>query len=203
MQRHLTILALALASALPLTGQEAPARKTQPMRDSATHDQLSQTLRMAQQNDPVRNIGPAIGNVEEDPFKHYADRDLIKDSIILCYRGNLTLLPKRSVLHLPDALKSRFEAAEGAAVVTWEDFLKGNRGWIRTVEVSADQAMGREPLDEAVTSAFEGLASVVVATYKGGPISVKPYVAPEVAPTQAEASAATNPAPTGNPVQKP
>lgn len=188
MQRNATILTLGLAAALPLLGEELPERKTQPMRDVATHGQLSQSLRMAQQNDPVRNIGPAIGQVEEDPFKHYEGRDLVKDSIILCYRGSLTLLPKRSVLHLPDALKSRFEAVTNAAVVTWPDFYKVNRGWIRTVEVTRDQAMGAAPLDDEMLTAFETSASVVVATFKGGPISVKPYIAPEIAPTETQAA---------------
>lgn len=197
MQRNAAILALTLAAALPLLGEELPERKTQPMRDVATHGQLSQSLRMAQQNDPVRNIGPAIGKVDEDPFKHYEGRDLVKDSIILCYRGSLTLLPKRSVLHLPELLKSRFEAANNASVVTWPDFYKFNRGWIRTVEVTREQAMGDAPLDAELLTAFETSTSVVVATFKGGPISVKPYVAPEIAPTetQTEAGAGT----TGSP----
>ncbi len=199
MQRTLLFLPLALAASFPLLGQDAPVRKMRPMRDAATHDELSKSLRMAQQNDPVRNIGPAIGNVEEDPAKQYGELDLIKDSIILCYRGSLTLLPKRSVLHLPEALKPRFEAVEGAGVQVWADFFKNNRGWIRTLEVTRAQAMGEEPLDEDVVAAFKESAAVVVATFKGGPISVKPYVAPEIAPTQADAAAAKAVETKGNP----
>lgn len=149
------------------------------IRDSATHDQLSQTLRMAQQKDPIQNLGPAIGKTEEDPAKALAGRDLIKDSAILCYRGFLTLVPKRAVLHLPDELKDRFEEKNKVKVVSWQQFYQGNRGWIRTVEVTREQAMGQSPMNEEVVESFKTSKSAIIATFKGGPISVLPYVAPE------------------------
>lgn len=190
-----TFLSLAIASAsiLSAPAQDAPERQTLPMRDAATNDQLSQSLRMAQQNDPIRNIGPAIGQVEEDPSLALAGRDLIKDSIILCYRGNLTLLPQRSVLHLPETLKARFGAVDGAAVVPWATFLQNNRGWIRTMEVTREQAMGEAPLPAETTAAFESSTSVIVATFQGGPISVKPYVKPEAAQVQSASPAPQQP----------
>ncbi len=189
------LFALAAASVLSAPAQDQAEPQTRPMRDAATHDQLSQSLRMAQQSDPIRNIGPAIGQVEADPSLALAGRDLIKDSIILCYRGSLTLLPKRSVLHLPEPLKSRFEAVDGAAVVTWADFFQGNRGWIRTMEVTREQAMGEAPLPEGTEESFAASASVIVATFQGGPISVKPYVKPEVASAQAADATSTTSTP--------
>lgn len=156
----------------------AEKRPTQPMREAATHDTLSHSLRMAQQKDPVQNLGPAIGKSDEDPSKAYAGRDLIKDSAILCYRGFLTLVPKRAVLHLPEKLKERFEVQENVKVQTWKDFYQSNRGWIRTVEVTREQAMGQTPMPEEIVAAFEESTSAVIATFKGGPISVLPYVAP-------------------------
>ena len=165
-----------------LTGHSlvvAQNRPTQPMRDAASHDTLSQSLRMAQQKDPIRDLGPAIGKSDEDPAKAYAGRDLIKDSAILCYRGNLTLVPKRAVLHLPANLKDRFEAKDKVKVQNWKDFYQSNRGWIRTVEVTREHAMGQSPMAEEVVAAFENSTSAVIATFKGGPISVLPYVAPE------------------------
>lgn len=186
MRPPLLSFVIATASLLSVSAQDQAERQTVAMRDAATHDQLSQSLRMAQQNDPIRNIGPAIGQVEEDPSLALAGRDLVKDSIILCFRGNLTLLPKRSVLHLPESLKSRFEAADNAEVVPWATFLQQNRGWIRTMEVSREQAMGEAPLSADTTAAFGTSTSVIVATFQGGPISVKPYVQPEIAPIQAD-----------------
>ncbi len=191
MRTNFLLFAIATASVLPVSAQDLAEGQALQMRDAATHDQLSQSLRMAQQNDPIRNIGPAIGQVEEDPSLALAGRDLVKDSIILCFRGNLTLLPKRSVLHLPESLKSRFEAADDAAVVPWATFLQNNRGWIRTLEVSREQAMGEAPLPAEARAAFETSTSVIVATFQGGPISVKPYVQPEIAPTQSDETSST------------
>lgn len=171
-----SLFSLAFFIAPALDAQEAGNRK---MRDAATHDQLSQSLRMVQQKDPIRDLGPAIGKKEEDPSKPLASRDLIKDSTILCYRGYLTLVPKRAVLHLPEALKDRFEAKDKVKVVSWNGFFQVNRGWIRAVEVTREQAMGQAPMSEEVVKSFQEGNSAVIATFKGGPISVLPYVAPE------------------------
>jgi hypothetical protein len=149
------------------------------MRDAATHDQLSQLLRMMQQRDPIQALGPAIGKKDEDPSKALTSRDLIKDSAILCYRGYLTLVPKRAVLHLPEKLKERFEAKDKVKIVSWSGFLQINRGWIRALEVTREQAMGQTPMSEEVMKSFQDETSAVIATFKGGPISVLPYIAPE------------------------
>lgn len=171
-----------LCLAMGLTGTlfaEPTARKTMPMRDTATHDQLSQSLRMAQQKDPIRDLGPAAGKVDEDPSVKNSTRDLIKDSTILCYRGFLTLVPKRAVLHLPEELKDRFEVKPNIAVKPWAEFYALNRGWIRTVEVTRAQAMGEEPMSEDAVKAFAASKAAIIATYKGGPISVLPLKVPE------------------------
>lgn len=178
--RFLTHRTLASVLSISLLGTTMAQEVYKPViRDSATHEQLSQTLRMAQQKDPIRNLGPAIGKTEEDPAKALAGRDLIKDSTILCYRGFLTLVPKRAVLHLPDHLKDRFEEKNKVKVVSWQEFYQGNRGWIRTVEVTREQAMGQSPMSEEVVETFKTSKSAIIATFKGGPISVLPYVAPE------------------------
>lgn len=168
---------LAIAMASPVLAETA-ARKTMPMRDTATHEQLSQSLRMAKQKDPIRDLGPAAGNVDVDPSLKNSTRDLIKDSTILCYRGFLTLVPKRAVLHLPEELKDRFEVKPNIVVKPWAEFYALNRGWIRTVEVTRAQAMGEEPMSEDAVKAFTESKSAVVATYKGGPISVLPLKVP-------------------------
>lgn len=157
---------------------ETAVRKTMPMRDTKTHDQLSQSLRMAQQKDPIRDLGPAAGKVDEDPSVRNSTRDLIKDSTILCYQGFLTLVPKRAVLHLPEKLKDRFEVKPNIVVKPWAEFYALNRGWIRTVEVTRAQAMGEEPMSEDSVKAYAESKAAIIATYKGGPISVLPLKVP-------------------------
>ncbi len=183
----LSLVSITLVPFLPAVHTQAQdsgattVRKSIAIRDAATHDGLANSLRMAQQNDPMRNLGPAIGDTEKDPAKALAGRDLVKDSLILCFRGELTLLPKRAVLFMPETLESRSKAMDGAAVKTWENFFQKNRGWIRTVEVSREQAMGQAALPKNVVDAFATSTSVIVATFNGGPISVLPYVDPETA----------------------
>lgn len=169
---------LSVLSCAPLAAQSGVTAKVA-MKDPVNHNQLSNSLRMAQQADPVRNLGPAIGKADEDPAKRNASRDLIKDSTILCYRGFLTLVPKRAVLHLPEKLTDRFKEQPNIKVQSWQDFYLANRGWIRTVEVTREQAMGQTPLSEDLVETFKTSASAVIATFKGGPISVLPLKEPE------------------------
>jgi hypothetical protein len=159
-------------------------QKSTKMRDAVTHDELAQKMKMAAHSDPIRDLGPAMGNLDEDPAKRVTDRDLVKESTVLNYRGFLTLVPKRAVIHTPANYENRFKPSDDVQVQSWADFFKGNRGWIRTIEVSREQAMGLAPMDEAIMTALQESTQVVVATFKGGPISVMPYVAPEPEETE-------------------
>lgn len=176
--KSILITTLFLLPAAHASAQSPTFEKPTGMRDVATHEQLSQKLRMAQQNDPIRKTGKPMGKVDEDPAKAQEGRDLIKESTILSYRGNLTLVPKNAVLFIPDPLKARLEVDENAKVLNWQQFYQANRSWIRTIEVSREQAMGQAPMDEETVKAFQTGSSAVVATFKGGPISVLPYTPP-------------------------
>lgn len=192
MKTRLSTLALISLLAANLSAETAAPRfeKSTKMRDAVSHDELAQKLRMAAHNDPIRNLGPAMGKVDEDPAKRVTDRDLVKESTVLNYRGFLTLVPKRAVIHTPANYENRFKPSDDVQVQSWADFFKGNRGWIRTLEVTREQAMGLAPMDEAIMTALQESTQVVVATFKGGPISVMPYVAPE---PEAEADAKGTP----------
>ncbi|MEM9281982.1 MAG: hypothetical protein AAGA96_09160 [Verrucomicrobiota bacterium] len=163
------------------------------MRDVAKHEDLSQRLRMSQQNDPIKEIGPAIGKTEEDPSVPQSKRSLLASSSLLCFRGELTLVPKRAVLHVPDHLKSRFEVNGKVQVKNWEEFYLANRGWIRTMEVTRDQAMGYKPMPEATVQAIQGSSSVIIATYQKGPIAVRPYQEKEEESIEGTSEEATTP----------
>jgi hypothetical protein len=193
MKTRLFLLASAALVSPSLANEVPRFERSTVMRDAVTHDALAQKLRMAAHHDPIRNLGPAIGKTDEDPAKRVNDRDLIKESTVLHYRGFLTLVPKRAVVHMPANLEDRMKIGEKVQVQSWADFFKGNRGWIRTLEVTRDQAMGLAPLDEATVTALRESTQVVVATFKGGPISVMPYVAPEPETAEGTASPETDP----------
>ncbi|MEM6277908.1 MAG: hypothetical protein AAF733_00415 [Verrucomicrobiota bacterium] len=173
---------------LGIQGELAAQKKVDlsQMRDAASHDELSQKLRMAKQSDPIRNLGPPTGNTEEDPSLANAERDLVKSSAIFSFRGNLTLVPKRAVLHVPSNYESRMAPVKGDKVQTWRQFYQSNRGWIRTMEVTREQALGHVPFSEETAEAISESSVVVVATYKGGPISVLPLKDEEAVPAASD-----------------
>ncbi len=171
---HALFAALGVAMALnPSTSMGAPEARA-PMRDVAKHDDLSMKLRMAQQKDPINNMGPAIGNLEEDPSIPQTKRSFIDSSTILCFRGLITFVPKRAVLHVPKHLESRLKIQGKIQVKNWQEFYLANRGWIRTIEVTRDQALGNTPFSEAAIAAMSESSSLIVATFKEGPIAVRP-----------------------------
>jgi len=162
------------------------------MQDVTTDAKMAISHRAASLVDPLRQLGEPIGKTDDDPAKGLHSRDLIKESTILCFRGSLTLVPKRAVLFVPDALISRIGVQPNANVLAWADFRNANRGWIRSVEVSRDQALGVVPLSEETVAAYTKGSSIVIATFMDGPISVLPLKTP--APAESD-PAATVPKP--------
>lgn len=169
----------ALASGLHAQNAAAPP----PMRDAATHEQLAQQWREAQQNDPTRKIAPAKG---PDPSKVNLPLDLLSQSDILCFGGLATLVPKRAVLLIPEGFAERMKFTPGAKIVSWMDFFAANRGWVMSVEITRVQAEGNEPLAEETRKIMTKSGNLVVATYQGGPISLLP---PKVPPPPAKSPA--------------
>ena len=183
--------AIFIIAAMPIAlGAEIPEKYrnvSTKVRDVATHETLTAKLAKARKEDPIQKIGPPKGEFREDPAKQMAKRDLIAESTVVAYRGFLTLVPKESVLHIPENLEDRIGVQSGAKIQTFQDFYEKNRGWIRTIEVTRDQARGHKPLPETLRKAFESSTSLVVATHKGGPISVLPLKDPEEIPSPSEA----------------
>lgn len=160
------------------------------MRDVATHDQLSEKLRVATNQGPSSNMTPATG---ADPAKVNKPRDIVSSSDFLSFNGVATLVPKRAILHTPPQYANRIKFQPGSTIQTWADFYAVNRAWVTTVEVTRMQAKGAEPLPEDLVQRIQKSSSVVVATYKTGPISVlPPKVAAPAAPAATTPSVPTS-----------
>lgn len=155
------------------------------MRDVPTHDEVVENARKALEDAPPPEFKPASG---ADPSVTNKPESIIARSEILCYRGQATLVPKRSVIHIPKGLSDRLVLQEGARLVTWIDFFHANRAWIRTVQISRIQAEGKKPLDEAILESFEKESRLVVATFQEGPISVLPLKVPKESTTEGTVS---------------
>lgn len=147
---------------------EEPAKPI--MRDAATHDDLVKRYRMAEANDPMKQMAPSQG---EDPAKN-RPTDILADSDFLCFNGTATLVPKRAIISLPENLKARTQLAPNVPFRVWSDFYAANRGWITTIEISRAQAEGREDLGLETKDTIAKSGNIIVAVYKGGPISLLP-----------------------------
>lgn len=180
MKTHLLIAATLLAAG-PAPAQNQAARPV--MRDAATHEQLTEVVRKAAEKKTEPVFQPKQG---ADPAKTNQPADLIGRSDILCYNGIATLVPKRAVLHIPKSLAGRIGMQDGAKIVTWPDFITGNRAWITTATVSRAQAEGKQPLSEATVKTFAKESRVVIAVYQECPISVLPLKVTETPPTAAQ-----------------
>lgn len=144
------------------------------MRDAATHEQLSQKLRVMEQADPMKKLPVSKC---EDPSKNLP-KDLISQSDMISFGGMTTLVPKMAILQIPKAYADRIKYVPGTQITSWSDFYALNRGWITTVEISRVQAEGKEPLPEATTKVLSKSGNLIVATYMGGPISKLPPKTP-------------------------
>ncbi|WP_035611379.1 hypothetical protein [Haloferula sp. BvORR071] len=181
------LLSLACLAAGSIAGQ-VRAEQTE-MRDSLTGDQIAEMHAQAAKQYPT-----AVVRAKEapDPSKEAPSEDITATSDFLSFNGRSTLVPKRAILHIPANLADRLKFTPGATLMTWGDFFAVNRAWITTVEVSRIQAEGNQALAEEVEKQVTKSTSLVVATYKTGPISVLPLKTPPPADPKADPKAAAD-----------
>lgn len=172
------LLFLTIALAGSLHGQQAgkPA-----FRDAATHETLLPAFRNARSENPVAKLTPSEG---EDASVKNRPGNLIERSDVLSFGGNTTLIPKLAIIHTPEKFKDRVNNhIPGNRIVTWGGFYSLNRAWITTVEVSREQAEGKETIPPEIVDAYSKSNNLVIATFKGAAISVLPKKE-EAAPVQ-------------------
>ncbi len=169
-----------LACAMPLAASaQGPALDRPPMRVAPTNEQLVLQLRQARQEEADRPAPQAPPSQDATTLERPAD--LISRSEILCFRGYLTLVPKRAVLQYPEQYADRLKPVQGAKIQTFPQFLAANRNWISTFEVSRAQAQGKDPLEKDARANMSKTGNLIIATFQGNPIEVMPLVLPEVA----------------------
>jgi|GEM_PF-1162947 len=154
----------------------APSMEGMEFRDAATSSQLAEKLRQSRKTNPMDMGKLKVIALKEDPSKTHASKDFIQNSEVLCLNGSATFIPKRSVLNLPERFGDRLKLKKGSKIQTFQDFFIANRSWLLTYEVSIEQAFGKKPFDEKKLKWLKGSGRVVIATFKGGPITVLPYV---------------------------
>ena len=154
-----------------------------PFRDVITTEKLGEAFRQVRLEDPAAKFEPATS---EDPSNAARPKDIVKESDILCFNGQGTLLPKGSIIHVPERLKDRVGWKENAELVPWSRFHQNNHGWIATMEIDFEQAKGTAPLEEERSTLLGKSTKLVIATFKKGPITMLP---PKASDTEAEGGA--------------
>ena len=162
------LLALALAGAVAA----AP-----PMTERITPEEIAARQKSAS---PLATI-PQPAASDENKVARPNDTSLIEQSEILNDGIHWTLVPKGAVLHVPAAFASRVHTRPVGTLLTWIDFLRVNRNWLFTEEVTIPQASGKQPFLPSRRDAWNKNGKVVIAVYYGGPISVRPEHVPPVA----------------------
>lgn len=93
-------------------------------------------------------------------------------SIILGDGEKYTLIPVGSILHLPEALRSRVLSKPQGEFTFWPNFLKRNEAWLGAREVSLTTSRGNAQEANVLLKNISRDPRLLVATYKGGPITI-------------------------------
>ncbi|MES2925046.1 MAG: hypothetical protein V4819_26050 [Verrucomicrobiota bacterium] len=131
----------------------------------------SADLAKLQQNNPMTILQtPAKA---DSSVRRPENQSIIKQSVILHDGTNWTLVPKRAVVFLPEAMKSRVDVKPAGSLLSWSAFLAKNQAWLTTTDVSFEQATGKKPLQPERVAFWTKHDKVVIATHQRGPISVR------------------------------
>ncbi|MGD9417973.1 MAG: hypothetical protein Q7R22_003470 [Verrucomicrobiota bacterium JB025] len=118
-------------------------------------------------------------NTPDPRVKSPATPSIINESILLSDGNHWTLVPKGSVLHLPEKQKHHVVTQPTGTFTRWSEFLKRNISWLSAESVSMDTATGKNPISTETTDAWPRRGAIVIAVHRGGAISVKPPAVPE------------------------
>lgn len=167
MKHHLFILALLVSQ---LHGQAEPKKPA--FRDAATNETLTPKYKEVATKGPLKKFKEATG---EDASVKNKVESLLDTSDFITFNGNTTLVPKNSLIQIPEKYKSRINNHKpGSKILTWRDFYTLNRGWITTVEIDLAQARSEKPLNPDLVETLTKKGNVVIAVMKNGPISIVP-----------------------------
>lgn len=181
---HIVLIAgaagLAAADAQQFDGFGEIRPQPREFRDAATHQSLVEAAERvsSRMEDPIGKMQIAEVPEEVHQAEPLRPQSLLARSEVLCRGEFATLVPKQAVLCLPESHRGLTGLREGVRLISWDQFFNMNRSWIRTYEVSRNQAEGLEPLPEETVQMFQDAEQIIIATYQSGPISVLPLQVP-------------------------
>ncbi len=153
-----------LAGVLVSTGLVHPQQARDVIDEQTLRKQAAATpsfkTQLSKKARPLTNQAPAIQS------------SLWTNSIIITDGEKFTLVPVGSILHLPAKLRPRIIAKPQGDFTFWPSFLKRNQTWLGAKEVSLSLSRGNVREAGALQKSLVGDQRLLVATYKGGPITV-------------------------------
>ena len=100
------------------------------------------------------------------------ERHPLSRKLLLSFNGVNTRVPEKSVLYVPAHHKAKILASPNGKYLSWDKFFKKNAGWIHIYEVKIAHAKGTEYFDPKVIDAYRSMGKVIIAVFKGNPITV-------------------------------
>ncbi|MBB5352189.1 hypothetical protein HNR46_002432 [Haloferula luteola] len=94
------------------------------------------------------------------------------DSVILHDGTNWTMVPQGAFLFFPEALQTHIVDRPLGRLMSWKDFLRRNRDWIRAERITLQQADGSAPLDPRRLDYFTRQTRAIVAVAPETPVIV-------------------------------
>lgn len=116
----------------------------------------------------------SLAQASEETVIKRKKRSLLGNSTMLASGSYWALVPKGSVLFIPDQLAKKVVAKPTGKLIEWSTFLSKNGSWLHAVPIQMAQAQGKKVISQDQLKRLKMLNKVVVATCAGGPISVSP-----------------------------
>jgi hypothetical protein len=136
-------------------------------RDAATESSLQREMQKSKRLADYKGAFEAAPEVAPD-----LTPSLYKKSIILFDGDNHTVVPMGAVLALPAGYRNRIIDKPEGEFLFWSTFLEKNKKWVGAWEVPMAMARGDAEMSKSVMKQIANDTRVLVATYKGGPITV-------------------------------
>jgi hypothetical protein len=159
----LLVGATSILSQTPAQPEAASTEARDVTSESALQQQMQKSKRMADFKgafEPAPAVAPDL------------TPSLYKTSIILFDGQAHTVVPMGAVLSLPSNYRARIIDKPKGDFLFWPAFLEKNKSWVAGWEVPMAMARGDAEMSKSVMKQIANDARVLVAVFKGGPITV-------------------------------
>lgn len=156
--------------ALPVHSQEQNGRPDSlkpPMRKNTTAAEFEAKMQASKSisdfKSAQRDVSIQRPTRSSDPYEGL---------IFISDGSDYTMVPDGSVLALPAGYRNRIVDKPKGTLVPWPAFVEKNKGWIGGWEVSVEMMKGDPELAKSVMKSISQDTRVLVALYKGHPVTV-------------------------------